>query len=94
VKGVDPRGWDLHGLLAAFESTLRAGSKDEAAWRRTHSQLYAEPREMRRARADAQRKRTQEGRQTGAQPPTAGGMDLAAVESLLAGMAATEAQFE
>ena len=52
---MDPRHWDLHQLLAAYESTLRQNCKDEAEWNRLRGQLYAEPTEVRKERVRAGR---------------------------------------
>jgi hypothetical protein len=90
---VDPRRWDLHQLLAAYESTLKQGAKDEAGWRRVHGQLYAEPKEVKRERVAAERAAAQQGRQTAAQRPAAGAMTLDSVEALLASVSAGDARF-
>lgn len=87
MKGIDPRAWDLHQMLAAYESTLQQGAKDEAAWNRTRSQLYAEPPEVRQERADA----SLAGRPAPSAPRV--GMTLGSVEALLASAAARDAQY-
>jgi hypothetical protein len=91
LTGVDPRKWDLHQLLAAYEATLKQGAKDEATWRRIRSQLYAEPRDVKQERAAAARA----ARATVTGPPTAahGAMTLDHVEALLAGAAARDARY-
>lgn len=68
---------------------MRLGSKDEAAWRRARSQLYAEPREVRQERVQSARSSPQ------ARPtaPGAGAMTLDSVEALLASAAAAEARY-
>jgi hypothetical protein len=83
LKGVDPRRWDLHQLLAAFEATLRQGAKDEADWRRTRNKLYAAPREE---RAPGQRRP--------ARPePRRGGMTLEAAQALIGSADAEDALY-
>jgi hypothetical protein len=82
LKGVDPRRWDLHQLLAAFEATLRQGAKDEADWRRTRAKLYAAPRE----------KRTP-GPAVRATPTRRGGMTLEAAQALIGSADAEDALF-
>lgn len=85
---MDPRRWDLHQLLAAYEAALKQGAKDEAAWRRVHGQLYAEPKEVKQERVAT-------ARATAAEQPTAarGAMTLDSVEALLAGASARDAQY-
>jgi hypothetical protein len=91
LTGVDPRRWDLHQLLAAYEAALKQGAKDEAAWRRVHGQLYAEPKEVKQERVAAARTT----RATTTEQPTAarGAMTLDSVEALLAGASARDAQY-
>ena len=84
LKGVDIRTWDLEIMLAAYESALRQGAKDEGAWRRLQSQVYAEPAEVRK-----QRKRA--GAETAT--PNPGRMSVGDAEALLARMAASDAMF-
>lgn len=78
---MDPRRWDLHQLLSAYEVTLQQGSKDDAAWKRTRAKLYEEPKEVRRKRLD------------GKTTPARTAMTLSGVEAMLAGAAARDAQF-
>lgn len=86
LAGNDPRRWDLNQLLAAFEVHLRQNSKDDAAWRRTHAVLTAEPKEVR----DERRRAATAGRKA---PQQRQGMSVDDAESLLARFAASEAQF-
>lgn len=88
---MDPRRWDLHQLLAAYEAALKQGAKDDAAWRRVHGQLYAEPKEVKQERVAAARTApaTAIGQQAGAR----GAMTLDSVEALLAGASARDAQY-
>lgn len=86
LTGVDPRGWDLHRLLAAFEAAVRQNSKDEAAWNRTYAALTAEPREVREER----RKAAADGRT----PSAAGRMSVDAAEAMLARFAAADAMYQ
>lgn len=83
---MDPRRWDLHQLLAAFEADMQQRSKDEAAWRRFHGQLYAEPKEARADRVAGARRTADGGQASGA-------MTLDSVEALLAGVSARDAQY-
>ena len=81
---MDPRRWDLHQLLAAYESTLRQNCKDEAEWTRLRSALYAEPTEVRKERVRAGR----------AAPAAARvGLSADAVASLLGSAAAQDAMY-
>lgn len=90
MTGVDPRGWDLGQLLAAFEATLRQHSKDEAAWNRTLTSLTAEPKEVREERLAAAR----DAAVAGKPPPEAPGrMTVDDAEALLARFTASEAQY-
>jgi len=90
VTGVDPRRWDLGQLLAAFESTLRQHSKDEAAWNRTLASLTAEPKEVREERLAATRAAVA----AGAPPPEAPNrMTVDDAEAMLARFAASDAQY-
>lgn len=72
-------------MLAAFETQVRKGCKDEAEWRRRHGEMYAEPPEVRRERLAAERR----GRRA-AQPQK---MSVGDAEALLARFAASDAQF-
>lgn len=74
--------WDLKQLLSAFEATLRAGAKDEAAWNRTRSQIYAEPADVRKERLAA-----------GRAEPARGGLSASGVAALLSAAAAEDAKF-
>lgn len=85
---MDPRRWDLHQLLAAYEAALKQGAKDESAWRRVHGQLYAEPVEVKKERVAAARTAVRQD-----EPPARGAMTLDSVEALLAGAAARDAQY-
>lgn len=85
---MDPRGWDLNRLLAAFEATLRKAAKDEADWRRTQAALEAEPREVREARRREVREAAAEGRRV-----ESGRMSVDDAEAMLARFAASEAQY-
>lgn len=83
LKGIDPRRWDLHQLLAAFEAALRQGAKDEADWRRTRNKLYAAPREERTP-----------GQQRAARAePRRGGMTVEAAMALVGSADAEDALF-
>lgn len=85
MKGVDPRHWDLHQMLAAYEVTLQRGCKDEAAWNRMRTQLYAEPAEVKKSRLATPR---------GAKaPPPRGAMTVDSVEAMLAAASARDAQY-
>lgn len=84
---MDPRHWDLHQLLAAYEVTLRQGSKDDAAWKRTRSKLYGEPVEVRKERAA-------EAAATGRRPaPPRGAMTMDSVAALLGAAAAEDSMY-
>ena len=85
MKGLDPRRWDLNQLLAAYEATLRQGSKDEAAWNRTRAKLYEEPKEVKQERLAASA--------AGARVAAKTAMSVDSVEAMLAGMAARDAQY-
>lgn len=84
LSGVDPRGWDLHQLLAAFEAALRRGSKDEQAWNRTRTEIYAEPDFVKRERRAA----TSRGEQ-----PQRGRMSVSDAEAMLSRMALADSIF-
>lgn len=86
LNGVDPRRWDLHQLLAAYEVTLQQGAKDEADWRRTRAKLYAAPREERRPQPGP-------GRPARAMPPRRGGMTVEAAQALIGSMDAEDAMY-
>lgn len=87
---MDPRGWDLGQLLAAYEAMLRQNSKDESAWNRTRMALTAEPKEIRDARRDAAKRAAA----TGAPPPEpVGQLTVDDAEALLARFAASDAQY-
>lgn len=86
MSGTDPRRWDLHQLLAAFEVTLQQGAKDEADWRRTRAKLYAAPREER----GAPRREPQAAR---AVAPRRGGMTVEAAQALIGSADAEDALF-
>ena len=88
LSGIDPRRWDLHQLLAAYEATLQQGAKDDASWRRTRTQLYAEPSEVKK-----ERMARRSGRSADRDEQPAGVMTLDSVEALLAGAAARDAQY-
>lgn len=77
--------------MAAYEVALQQAAKDEAAWRRTRSQLYAEPKEVKQERVAATRAARATGRDE--QEPARGAMTLDSVEALLAGAAARDAQY-
>lgn len=81
---MDPRGWDLNRLLAAFEAQLRQGAKDEAEWRRTQGLLTAEPKEVRDERRAAAR--------AGA-PPAAGRTTVDDAEAMIARFALADAMY-
>lgn len=83
LRGLDPRRWDLGQLLAALEADMRQNAKDEAAWRRTHAELTAVPKEVRAA----------ERRNAAAGRSSAGGMTEAEANALIASFTASEAQF-
>lgn len=85
LAGVDPRTWDLHQLLAAFETSWRQNSKDETAWKRTYAQLTAEPKAVR----DQRRRDEAAGRKT----QRTGGMSMGDAEALMASFAASEAMY-
>jgi hypothetical protein len=82
---VDPRGWDLNLLLAAFEASLRRSAKDEAEHRRLQAQLTAEPREVREERRRAAA--------AGRAVPSGSGMSVESAEAMLARFAAADASF-
>lgn len=73
-------------MLAAFEVTMRQSSKDEAAWRRTHAALVAEPKEVREER----RRNERAGK---AAPAAPGRMSVEDAEAMLARFAASDARF-
>ncbi len=75
--------------MSAYEVLLQQGAKDDAAWRRIRTGLYAEPREVRQDRATARRS----GTAGPVVPPARGAMTLDGVEALLAGAAARDAQY-
>lgn len=86
LKGLDPREWDLHRLLGAFETSLRQGSENPAEWKKTERSIYAPPRhvlEQQRAerRNGAVRPRTEAGR---------GRMSVSSAESLVARLNAAD----
>lgn len=83
---MDPRTWDLHQLLAAYEVTLRQGAKDDASWQRVHAQIHAEPREVRSERVAG-------GREAARQATPSGGMSMSQAQALLAGMAAEDSMY-
>jgi hypothetical protein len=85
LTGVDPRGWDLNQLLAAFEATLRRNAKDDAEWRRVSAQLTAEPKEAREKR----RQQAASGRAA----PAGGGLTEDAAQALMARFAAADAMY-
>lgn len=86
LDGVDPTGWTLNRLLAAFEAQIRRSAKDEDAARRTLAEFAAEPRELRRQRlAEARQGRTS--------VVTAGRMSEDDAEALVARLAAADAAF-
>lgn len=79
--------------MAAYEVALQQAAKDEAAWRRTRTQLYLEPKEVKRERV-AQRRRSQATTDPQSdEQPARGAMTLDSVEALLAGVAARDAQY-
>ena len=82
---MDPRKWDLEQMLAAFETTMRQNSKDDAAWRRTHAGLTAEPKEVREAR----RRDAAAGRPA----QSAARRSVADAEAMLAQFAASDARY-
>lgn len=86
---MDPRRWDLQQLVSAYEVTLQQGAKDEAAWRKIHTQLYAEPAEVKKERMAARRA----GPAAVSAAPARGAMTLDSVEALLAGASARDAQY-
>lgn len=89
---MDPRRFDLMQLLAAYEFTLKQGCKDEAAWRRIHGQIYAEPKEVREERRAATVAAAQSRRAAPA-AATGGRMSVDDAEAMLARFAATDARF-
>lgn len=82
---MDPRGWDLNKLLAAFEAQLRQSAKDEAAWRRTDATLRAEPKAVRDERRRAAAK--------GSEGSSRVGMTVDEAEALLARFAAADSLY-
>lgn len=82
---MDPRRWDLHQLLAAYESTLRQGCKDDAEWKRIRTRLYAEPDDVRKSRVTAARQ--------GRAAPARGAMTADSVAALLGAAAAEDAMY-
>lgn len=86
LSGIDPRHWDLHQMMAAYEATMQRGAKDESAWRRIRTQLYAEPPEVRQERMSS-------GHSARATQPQRGVMTLESVEAMLAGAASRDAQY-
>lgn len=82
LQGIDPRGWDLHRLLAAYEVQIRQGCKDDAEWKRTEANLTREPEGVRRERR----------RNPGAGPPP-GRMTVEDAEAMLARMEAADASY-
>ena len=89
LSGVDPRGWDLNRLLAAYEAALRRGAKDEAEWRRTQAQLTAEPKEVREQRLKEARQRPSGGRTA----PVRSGMSVSDARALLSAFSADDARY-
>jgi hypothetical protein len=69
--------------LAAFEATVRQGSKDDADWQRTRSKLYAAPRE----------ERTPGRGRTTRPTPRRGGMTLEAAQALIGSADAEDALY-
>lgn len=76
-------------MLAAFEATMRRGAKDESEWRRTQSQLTAEPKEVR----DRRREESRQAALSGRPAPSRGGMSATAAEALVAQFAASDAAY-
>lgn len=89
LSGVDPRGWDLNRMLAAFEASLRRGAKDDAEWQKLQGQLTAVPTEVR----EKQRQEARQAAASGRTAPARGIMSVDAAEALMARFAATDAQF-
>lgn len=86
LAGVDPRGWDLNTMLAAFEVQIRKGAKDEKDAARTTAALSAEPIEVRKQRREAER--------AGKVAPGGGArMTVDAAEAMLARFAAADEAF-
>lgn len=86
LEGIDPRGWDLNTMLAAFEATLKRGAKDEAAAQRIMVALSAEPLELRKRRRAAER--------AGVQTPGTGDrMTVDDAEAMMARFAAADAAY-
>lgn len=81
LTGVDPRRFDLVQLLAAYEATLRRAAKDEQAWNRTRSEIYAPPKGQRQSP------------QAAAQAPAAGRLSVGDAEAMLSRMAAADAAY-
>lgn len=79
-------------MLSAYEVTLRQGCKDEAAWRRIHGQIYAEPKEVRDERRRATVTAAQQ-RRTRPEQEQSGRPSADDVEAMLARMAAQDAQY-
>lgn len=86
LKGIDIRRWDLHMLLAAFESQLRANAKDEPAWQKMRRELYEVPKHLRtKPRAGVRGARRER--------PT-GGLALGSAQALIAAAAASETMYQ
>lgn len=81
---MDPRRFDLKQLLAAYEATLRRSAKDEAAWKRTRSEIYAEP-------PASKRRRLASG---GGEQQARGRMSVGDAEAMLSRMALADAAYE
>lgn len=86
LDGIDPRGWDLNRMLAAFEATVRRSAKDDGDAKRTLAALAAEPLEVRRQRKEAERAGI-------LAPGTGGRMTVDDAEAMLARFAAADAAF-
>lgn len=84
LSGVRPYDWTLNEMLAAFESTVRKGCKDEAEWKRRQAELYAEPKEVR----DERQRAARAGRPL---PDAPQRMSLDSAEAMLARFAASDA---
>lgn len=80
-----PYGWTVNEMLSAFETSIRRACKDETDWRRRHSEIHAEPVEVRRQRAAAAR--------AGRPVPQQGGMSVSDAEAMVARFAASDAMF-
>ena len=85
LKGVDPRGWDLNQMLAAYEMQIRATCKDDAEWQRRYNEMTREPADVRRARRAAEAAGVR-----AAQPQR---MSVADAERLMASFAASDARY-